>query len=163
MTVKSRTATHFRQINKLYPATILSQRAKWDALANVLLSSYLKVLIQIASFFSVKYSSSKVIAKSISRNPKRSQKQSKQHRSSLLLDDVTTLRAPKRNGYIEIWATVEIAARYDLSTIRALPAERKKNLKSLGGHYGLRFAKINETILISLTFWKYTENFIIAS
>ena len=164
MTVKSRTATHFRQINKLYPATILSQRAKWDALANVLLSSYLKVLIQIASFFSVKYSSSKVIAKSISRNPKRPQKQSKQHRSSLLLDDVITLRAPKRNGYIEIWATVEIAARYDLRTIRALRAERKKKFKLARRALlpSLR-ENLNETILICLTFWKYTENFIIAS
>ena len=35
----------------------------------------------------------------------------------------------KRNGYIEIWATVEIAARYDLRTIRALRAERKKKFK----------------------------------
>ena len=87
---------------------------------------YLKVLIQIASFFSVKYSSSKVIAKSISRTPKRPQKKPKQHRSSFLLDDVITLRAPKRNGYIEIWATVEIAAPYDLRAICALRAERNR-------------------------------------
>ena len=138
---------------------LLSQHAKWDALANVLLSSYLKVLIQIASFFSVKYSSSKVTAKSISRNPKRPQKQSKQHRSSLLIDDVITLRALKRNGDIEIWATVAIAARYDLRTIRALRAERKKKFKLARRALrpSLRENKRNDVNLLNIlkVYWKF--------
>ena len=118
---------------------------------------YLKVLVQIASFFSVKYSSSKVIAKSISRTPKRPQKQSKQHRSSLLLDDVITLRALKRNGYIET-ATVEMAARYDLRTIRALRAERKKfKLAKRALRPSLRENKRNDFNLLNIlkVYWNF--------
>ena len=138
---------------------LLSQRAKWDALANVLLSSYLKVLIQIASFFSVKYSSSKVTAKSISRNPKRPQKQSKQHRSSFLLDDVITLRALKKNGYIEIY----MGHCWDCSTLwsthdpcAAHRAKKKFKLARRALRPSLRENKRNDFNLLNIlkVYWK---------
>ena len=129
-------------------------------MANVLLSSYLKVLIQISSFFPVKYSSSKAIAKSISRNPKRPQKQSKQHRSSLLLDDVITLRALKKNGYIEIY----MGHCWDCSTLwsthdprAAHRAETKFKLARRALRPSLREKKRNDFNLPNIlkVYWKF--------
>ena len=90
----------------IYSATYKAVKSsvKWDALTNFHLSRfsifaliYLKLLVQIASLFSVKYFNlpSKVINKSISWSKKRPQKQSKQRWSSFSVDDVITLRTPR--------------------------------------------------------------------